>query len=234
MAKKVVLIVLGAFLLLVGLGATGAGAAILIAFGSNDTIQTGPHQVTSQTHALISQPEAIQSESSFATNFGTPTVRIRLTTSQPGGVFAGIAPTSDVDGYLGGVAVDQVTQINLAPYSLDTQRRNGQVTPARPTQQSFWVAKATGTSEANLVWPVTSGNYRVVLMRADASSGINADATFGLTIPHIRSIALGLLIGGVVVLAVGILLLVLGIRAKPPPRGPISPVTQAWPATPSE
>ena len=229
MAKKVVLIVVGSLLILVGLGATAVGAAILVVFGSNNTVVTGPHQVATPTHALVSPPEDIQNESSIAAAVGTPSVRFQLTTSQPGGVFIGIGPTSDVNRYLSGVAIDQVTDIRFTPYSLDTQRRNGSVTPPNPTLQSFWVAKSTGASRARVVWPVSDGSYRVVMMRADASTGLIADAHFGLTIPHIGSIAIGLLIGGLVVLAVGIVLLVFGIRSKSRPSASNYPYTPTSP-----
>jgi hypothetical protein len=138
LAKRVVLIVIGSLLILVGLGATAVGAGILVVFGSNNTVETGSHQVASPTHALVSPPASIQNESSIAAAVGTPSVRLQLTTSQPGGVFIGIGPTSDVNRYFAGVAIDQVTDISLTPYSLDTQRRNGHVTPASPTQQTFW------------------------------------------------------------------------------------------------
>lgn len=232
MAKKVVLIVVGSLLILVGLGATAVGAAILVVFGSNNTVVTGPHQVATPTHALVSPPEDIQNESSIAAAVGTPSVMFRLTTSQPGGVFIGIGRTSDVNKYLSGVAIDQVTDISFTPYRLDTQRRNGSVTPPNPVLQTFWVTKTSGATNARVVWPVSNGSYRVVMMRADASTGLIADARFGLTIPHIGAIALGLLIGGLVVLAIGIVLLIFGIRARARPHGsPYPPTPVEPPAT---
>lgn len=49
-------------------------------------------------------------------------------------------------------------------------------------------------------------------MNADASRGVELDADIGATVPALDKIAIGLLVGGAVVLAVGALLIILPLR----------------------
>src|SRR5262249_39233947 len=87
--------------------------------------------------------------------------------------------------------------------------------------QPFWVAHASG-NHATLSWTVTDGSYRVVAMNTDGAAAVTFHTQLGLTIPHMFAIGAGLLTGGIVLLLVGGLLLVLGIRAQPrsPGAGP--------------
>jgi hypothetical protein len=56
MAKRVVLFVLGGVLLVIGALAAAAGGALMALFGSGNTLNSGAHQISTPTRALVSAP----------------------------------------------------------------------------------------------------------------------------------------------------------------------------------
>jgi hypothetical protein len=220
MARRVVLIVLGALLLVIGALAAIGGGALMALFGSNDTLSSGVQQVSTPTRALVSEAGSIQGASGAQTAVGS--VRLRITATPAGAghlLFLGIGPASAVDRYLSGVSHDVATDVSVTPFHLTLARQGGTATPPPPGSQSFWVAQASGT-HPTLTWTVTSGSYRVVVMNTDATAPVAFTGGLDLTIPHSFAIGIGLLIGGIVLIVIAIVLIVLGARARPgqPPR----------------
>ena len=220
MARKVVLIVLGALLLVIGALAAIGGGALMALFGSNNTLSSGVQNVSTPTHALVSPAGSIQGASGAQTVLGN--VRLRITATPTGAghtLFLGIGPASAVDRYLSGVSYDVATDVSVSPFHLTLARHGGTVTPPPPGSQSFWVAKASG-NHPTLTWTVTSGTYRLVVMNTDATAPVAFAGGLDLTIPHSFAIGLGLLIGGIVLILIAITLIVLGARtrARPQPR----------------
>ncbi len=70
------------------------------------------------------------------------------------------------------------------------------------------MASATGTSGLDLTWQVQDGDYRVVLMNADGAAGVQSQLGVGLGLSGMFGLALGLLIGGAVLIVLAIALLV--------------------------
>jgi len=213
-----VLIVLGSVLAAIGVLAAIAGGALMALFGSNNTLSSGAQHVSTPTRALVSPAGSIQGTSGAQTVLGS--VRLRITATPTGTghqLFLGIGPASAVDRYLNGASYDVATDVSVAPFHLTLARHRGTATPAPPASQSFWVAKASG-SHPTLTWTVTSGSYRLVAMNTDAAAPVAFAGGLDLTIPHSFAIGVGLLIGGILVIVVGIVLIVLGARARPGPR----------------
>jgi hypothetical protein len=140
------------------------------------------------------------------------TVRVRATFIDAGtAVFIGIAPAGSAHAYLSGVARSVTGSINGRHLML-VQHPGGR--PATiPDEQTVWTAHASGTETQTVMWPVTSGSWTLVVMSADGSSGVNVRTDFGATVPNLRSIAVGVLIGGVRLLACAALLMAMAIRA---------------------
>lgn len=212
MAKKIVLIVFGVVILLVGLAATGLGVAGLTIGGSSGSIQSGYHSVGTPTYAFVSDAAQVRRGQGFELNSGDATLRLD---ARNGGepLFVGVGPAQQVTSYLAGSAYATVTDVNFGPFRLETRQSTGNAKPARPADQSFWVAQASGASPS-LTWPIASGEYRLVVMNADASAGVNTDARLGLRIPGLFGTALGATIGGSILTLLGIGLLIWGIVAK--------------------
>ena len=227
MARRVVLFVLGGVLLVVGALAAIGGGALMVLFGSDNTLDSGVQQVSTPTRALVSPAGSIQGASGAQTVVGSVRLRITATPSGTGQhLFLGIGPASAVNKYLRGASYDVATDVSVTPFHLTLARHRGTATPPPPGSQSFWVARASG-AHPTLTWTVTSGSYRVVVMNADAAAPVAFAGGLALTIPHSFGIGIGLLIGGIVLILIAITLIVLGARARPRPQSRPVPDTTA-------
>lgn len=215
MAKKIVLIVLGAVLLICGLGALVPGALLTRLTSHGGTIDTGYHTIGSPTPALVSSTENISSADLPTSGPGATTLTVSARDSnQP--VFLGVARAADVDDYLDGVAYDEVRDLRLRPFRVETTRHSGAPFADPPGAESFWLASATGTSPT-LDWKVEGGDYRVVLMNVDGSPGTAANTQIGIKVSGLRGIGVGVLIGGAVAALAGLGLLLWGIKTPAQP-----------------
>jgi hypothetical protein len=98
--------------------------------------------------------------------------------------------------------------------------------PPPPAEQAFWAASASGPGEQSIEWSVTGGSWTFVVMRADAARGVVADASATTRVPFLDwaagKVTTEVIVGGLVLVGVGVLLLVLGLRGRRtrPPQGP--------------
>jgi hypothetical protein len=190
------------------------GGGILAVGGSDGTFATGHHDVSTQTTALVSEVAAIDGVNELNDVLGQGRVRVNADAVQSDKpVFVGVGRKADVDRYLAGAEVDRVTDIDVDPFMIDKTRISGDAKPKPPATQSFWVAKASGTT-ANLDWKVRDGNYRVVVMNADGSRGVATQSQFEVEIPHLSTIAIVALILGLVTLAGGVALIAPSIGGR--------------------
>jgi Domain of unknown function (DUF4389) len=136
-------------------------------------------------------------------------------------IFIGIAPQADVAAYLNDVKHSELTEVRFSPFRAEYRDVSGTKPPARPATQNFWTASAAGAGTQELKWDLRSGNWAVVIMNADASSPVSVDLRGGARSDLLWPVFLGLLIGGIVLLAVGVPLIVAGAaglgRGGPPP-----------------
>jgi hypothetical protein len=126
------------------------------------------------------------------------TVRVRTRSSTP--VFVGIAPESAVNAYLDGVSHAQGDQFGTP--SSEFLVYPGGAPSSPPAAQQFWSASTVGAGEQTLSWTPQTGSWRIVLMNATGSAGVNADVSIGARFPHLLTI-------GIAVLGAGILLALL-------------------------
>lgn len=124
--------------------------------------------------------------------------------------------------YLSGVNHSELTQVRFSPFRADYRDVAGTRPPARPADQQFWAASATGAGTQELKWDIRSGNWAVVIMNADASGPVSVDLRGGARSDLLWPVFLGLLIGGIVLLAVGVPLIIAG-AAGLGRRGPPTP-----------
>ena len=232
MAKKIILIVVGAVLLICGIGAVVPGALLAGVTGSDNTLESGYHRIGTPTAALVSETAQV-SDAGGVRTAGVGAARIKINARSEGRpIFLGVARASDVDNYLAGVAFDEVTNFDLSPFKVDTVRHQGNAFPAPPADQPFWTASASGTSP-NLEWQVADGDYRLVMMTSDGSPGVAADAQFGLRVNGLFGVGLAILIAGTIAALLGIALIILGIVVPSQPREPayagVQPPSGAFP-----
>jgi hypothetical protein len=201
-------VTVGAVLATVGSLIAIGGAGTLAVAGSDGTISTSHHNVSTPTTALVSETAKITDTSAAADALGHPRIRIDSTADQGRrDVFVGVGPAKAVDQYLAGASIDKVGDISTDPFKLETQRRDGSATPTRPADQSFWVSQSSGHN-AKLDWKVRDGDYRFVVMNADGSPRVATSTRAEVEIPYLSTIALTTLLAGFVMLAGGIVLMV--------------------------
>jgi hypothetical protein len=219
MARRVVLFILAAVAFLVGLALLLPGIVIAALFGSDGTVSASPHLLRTPTAALVTPSTELSTGGLQAGS-----VRIELTT-EPGlkPVFLGVAPTADLNRYLGSVPVDELSDVSVSNgFSYQVTRR-GSGAPAAlppPTSQTFWVAKATGTGSQAISWNSSDGSYSVVLMNADGSTGVSQQVGAGLHLSFMWPLALTMIVIGAVLLALSVLFVILGVLSRPAPTGP--------------
>ncbi|TFD59207.1 DUF4389 domain-containing protein [Cryobacterium suzukii] len=190
---------------------------------------------TSQTETFTADSSAITSPNfDVGRDFKVPTgvgfdlATLRLQASNVAtdqDVFIGIAPRADVDAYLADVNHSELREVQTSPFRVDYLDVPGTQTPAAPADQTFWAESAAGTGTQEIIWKPAAGDWSVVVMNADASSGIAVNLAAGVHTDLLGPISVGLLLGGGILFLLGVLLVVfgaigLGRRLTPTPRAP--------------
>ncbi len=130
-------------------------------------------------------------------------------------IFIGVAETSDLEGYLRGVEYDEVSDFKFDHLKPEYTNRSGTSEPVAPTSQAFWIASAYGAGTQTLEWAIESGTYSFLLMNEDGSRGLDLEASIGIAVPSVLGgIGVWLFIGGLVVLALAVLMLYLAVRQR--------------------
>jgi hypothetical protein len=150
-------------------------------------------------------------------------VRIRGEGANAKTLFIGIGPEAPVARYLASVSHASVEDVEFDPFRVTYRPVAGGAPQGPPTNQHFWVASASGVGTQTLTWKVRDGDWSVVLMNADGSRGVDAHIDLGAKLSFLIWVAIGLLIGGVLVVGGSTALIVLAARRPRPPLAP--PVT---------
>jgi hypothetical protein len=124
-------------------------------------------------------------------------------------VFVGIAERSDAQRYLDDVARDEVT--DLGTPGPRYRQRSGETVPDAPGEATFWAASAEGEGAQTLTWTAEPGQWWVVIMNADASTGVVVEADAGAQTGVLGPIAIALLVAAVVLLAGGTAMIVAAV-----------------------
>jgi len=240
-AGRIVIIVLGSVLALIGFALLVGGTAGLIAYATQRTdgyFQTGEVRLTSATYAITSDRVDLESDPGGADwlidRGALGSVRLTIDPGRRGtDIFAGIGPTADVEAYLDGVSRDVIRDFELSPDRVLYRRVPGETTPEPPGDQPFWVAQVTTAEPGDLTWEVESGDWTVVLMNADATRGVDLDARLGIKTDWLLPALIGIAAAGLVLLAGGTTLILVGSRGlarQPEPASAAASVPAEWPA----
>lgn len=193
----------GVLAALVGLLAVlflAAGGAALYADGQKEDgwFTTGDARFSTDTRALATESLDMDLEGFDAGLAGK--ARLQVTSAAGGAVFAGIAPTQDVERYLAGTEHATLTDVDTSPFRATTQRVAGDRTPADPAAQDIWSASTSGTGTQSLEWDIEDGDWSAVVMNADGSAGVDVRASVGANASFLQPLGIGLL-GGALVLS---------------------------------
>ncbi|MDG4820558.1 hypothetical protein O7635_01660 [Asanoa sp. WMMD1127] len=211
---RVVRTVAGLVLLTIGLPVLLVGGALwtLMQHRDADGAFSGSLQQINTSGRAIVVPDVdalLREDAPFVRAGDT---RLRLTT--PGATFLGLAPASEVRGYLAGAAYSQVDAVSVArgdlpvrvaPVAVAPFGADGLAGPAAsgvtPGSQTFWTRQGSGSLE----WTANEVDGRemsLVVMRVDGTAGMTvtarASASPGWLVPTTWSlVVLGvLLVGG--------------------------------------
>lgn len=233
-AGAIVLLILGSLFGLLGLGVLASGVA-LAAFNATQTddgYYTTPRETFSVgSYALTSPGFDIAGDLWIPTNvpFDIATFRLQATAADEGeDVFIGIAPRADVVRYLADVRYSEVRDVHYRPFRVEYRDVGGTEAPEPPTDQDFWTESASGAGTQEITWRPTVGDWSVVVMNADASAGVDAQLAAGVRTDLLWPVAIGLIVGGSLLLLLGIGLLIpgaigLGKHASSSPQGASPP-----------
>jgi len=209
---RIVSVVAGAVLVLCSAGLLGGGGVALWAqanrHGGYADLATATYSVPG--YAIASDTIGLHLATGAASDL-IGTVRIRV--SQASGtapVFAGIAPAGAAARYLAGV--DYATVRGAAGHHGTYTGHPGSAPAVPPGRAGIWTAHAAGPGTQTLTWAVRGGDWMVVAMNADGSRPVSLQVNVAATLPALPWIAAGLLIGGILVLAGGVLLIVIPVQ----------------------
>jgi hypothetical protein len=193
----------GAIVLILGALVLAAGGAVLWQTGNSDGgfISSDTHRFDTASHAIVTDGVKVDSD---VPRWLVARTRIKATSADGKPVFIGVARKHDVDAYLAGVSRSQIRNLEYSPFAVDYTARGGTAAPAPPASRSIWAASTSGTGDQQLTWRIRSGEWRVVLMNADGSSGVRADVEVGGTINHVVPVAIGITVGGLLILLLGV------------------------------
>jgi hypothetical protein len=239
--------VVGALLLLTSTGLLAAGGGLLWADQTQrqDGWLTSPAtSVSTGRYALVSSDVSLSAAGagSLVDNL-IARIRLQVTSTDPSvELFAGVAPSSAVNTYLAGVGRRHMGTIGprsgamgwgmgsaggMDPGMMTDVAGGSPAVP--PADADIWVAHSSGNGTQTLEWTPANGNWTVVVMRADGSADVAASMAVAATVPGLTWIVAGLLAGGVLLLAIGGLLIALALRrAQAHGRPPLS----SWPSSP--
>ncbi len=212
------LLIVGVVLAFIGIWLLVVGGRALWAVQGRDSdgfYTSGMEQLATDSHALSSPPEfsGAGPDVLYARDL-LGDVRINGVSSSGSPLFIGVGPADGVAAYLDGVGHDEVRDIEVSPFTVEYEAHPGAAPAEPPTAQTFWAASVSGTGTQTLDTEIPAGDWSVVIMNADGSAGVSAEVEVGATLPIITWIAFGALAVGCLLLFVGIILSVLGLRRR--------------------
>jgi hypothetical protein len=232
-AGRIILVVLGGIGILLGLGLLAGGGFLLWADRTqrDDGYLTTPtERFATPTYALTRARLEVDAEGPdwlWNENW-LGKIRIRGESATSGKqLFIGIGPAEAVAQYLGRVAHANVEDIEVDPFRVDYRAIAGGPPRGPPPAQDFWAASSSGQGTQTLTWKVRDGDWSVAVMNSDGSARVAADIDLGAKLSFLLWVAIGVLVGGALLLGGSIALVVLAARtpprAAPPATGPPDP-----------
>ena len=199
-------IAIGVALVVLGVFATVAGAALVVLVGPDGSVGISTRLIGDGYAVTLPQLDVPRLPDGQHVTF-----RIAL---EPGSMpmFLGIGPTSAVDAYLRGVPIDVIDQLDQ-PGAARTTSVPGTVAPAPPAAQPFWVITATGAGPS-LDWTAQPGAWTLVVMAEQPRRSVNVPASGSVTIPILGPLGFVVLGIALAVLGLGVWITVRAARAS--------------------
>ena len=225
-AGRVIAVVIGSMMAMTSLGLLAGGLALKI----GDSVLRDDAGYLMSTSKTYDSPGLAVTSQNIDLNGGSAdfdlasrwlgTVRIEAQSRTADSIFIGVAPTSDVDAYLQGVAHTTVTDPSGDNGRPETTYVDGGTPTLLPADETFWVASSAGSGAQVVTWEPEDGDWTIVVMNTEGTSPVRARVAAGAEIPVLDTVVVVLLVSGVVLLALSALVLVLAIRRTPTSGAP--------------
>ena len=215
---KVLLLIFGVIFLFVGIGLLfGGGGALWANSALTDDegyLTTKTLEIDQGSYAVVTEPADVDMGSAWVWDWGNlVTFKVEGSNDDPSkNIFIGVAEERYLDDYLRDVAHDEVTDFDIRPDRLEYRHISGDSEPLAPTTQTFWRESARGSGTQEVHWELESGNWVLVLMNEDGSAGIDLSVVLGAKVPWLFGVGIGLLVGGIMVLAISIIMVYFSVR----------------------
>jgi hypothetical protein len=247
---RVLALLLGALLLVPGLGIVGGGATALWAHyvdRSDGFVDSPQESFSSAGHALVSDRIDVSAVPGWLPVSGTlGTARIEVTGVGPADVFVGVAAAADARAYLDGVQRTVVDGLGFDAPATGGDQLPGGKPSGPPTEQDFWIASTSGQGTQEVTWDPADGDWMFVVMNADGSQSVEVEARIGAEVPALGGIGWAALVVGLLVTVAAVRLLVRGTRQPwnpselyrqprgdwSPRRSPTAPADSPFPSEP--
>lgn len=241
-AGKIILLIFGVIGLLISVALLLGGAGILIAdniFKDNDGFYTTKTiNIDKNSYAIITGPADVDVDvgwdSGLAWDLGDlVTFRVEGSNEDSSDqLFIGIARESDIEDYLDDVEYDEIRRLHTNRLDIDYRNHSGDTAPEAPIAQTFWEESTYGTGTQVLEWELEEGSHSLVIMNTDGAVGIDVNMEFGAKIPLLLGIGVGILVAGIIGLAISILFIALSARKSVSATAAQEPVSTS--SSPSE
>ncbi|MGN6169637.1 MAG: hypothetical protein ACTHQQ_15925 [Solirubrobacteraceae bacterium] len=152
-------------------------------------------QVAAPGYAVTAEGLRIANLPSF-TNDVVGRVRVSARSNNGRSLFVGIASQNALNSYLGGVARNQVTDVNGSTPSY--ARHAGRAPTGPPASQGFWHTASSGRGQVTATWKVRGGDWAIAVMNTNGSRNVSAAVIVGANTNLVLWIGLGLLLLGLI------------------------------------
>lgn len=222
---RILAVVVGSVMAMTSLGLMSGGAALLVAdnvlrdddgylMSTAATLESPGVAVTSRSVELETDPAGVDLARRWL-----GTVRIEARSQTPDDVFVGVAPSSDVDTWLDGVAHSTLVEPSSGDGDPDTVFIDGDAAALAPGDETFWVASASGEGRQELTWEPEDGDWTVVVANTEGTAPVVSRVAVGAEVPVVDNVATGLMVAGALLLPLAALVLWLAVRRRTePPR----------------
>ncbi len=224
-AGKILLLVFGIIILLISMALIAAGGTLLWVnsryIDSEGYLTSDTLHIERDSHAVVAGPIELDAAAlTVLRSIGVITIFEFEGENNDASkqIFMGVADEVELENYLDNVEYDEIDNIGFG-WRLNFDRtayinHPGDDQPSLPASESIWAASAGGTASETLVWETRAGSYSLVMMNDDGSRGVDLDMIFKAKIPSIVGFGVGVLVSGIVLLAVASLMIFLAVRRK--------------------
>lgn len=225
-AARIVLLIFAIIIMLVAIGLLFTGGALVwVDVARTDDegfVGTTDTELNRASRAIATPPIDLDEEAIDVLRWiDLSTVRLVGENNNPSKqVFMGIGRDSDVQDYLDDVNHDEMSRLtHWISFDIEYENIPGDRAPAPPASETFWVASAHGPGTQTLDWEPEEGIFAIVLMNEDASPGVDLTASLRAKVDTpILPVGIGFLVGGVVLLAIAVVMVYFSTRSKGAPE----------------